>query len=111
MLKSSLEFIKKLIGCFKPEDIEVLNENAELIAGAMKNFLNCMTPKFLSTANTTFETYCDFEPEIPEKISLFKMLGLIKSQEIKTILYVGVEFLRNWMNNNQRRTTDTKQSD
>jgi len=110
LLRAFFEFLHKFVGSFKREDLINLLENAELIADTLKNVLSCLTPKLLESVNTTIKTYMDFKAEIPEKISLFKMISLMKSKEIKVFLYASVEFLRTWMNNNQNATVETEKS-
>jgi uncharacterized protein YjgD (DUF1641 family) len=108
LLKAFGDFVTNFLDCLKPEDFKLLKENCSLIASTVRNMLTGLTPRLLDAVNTSINTLHEFKPEVPEKISFFKMLGLAKSKEIKTLLFVAVEFLKNWLNNFAESKIETK---
>ncbi len=102
------DFVTNFLDCLTPEDVELLTENCTLITSTLRNLLSGILPKLLPIVNMTIDTYREFKPEVPEKISIFKMIGLVKSKEIKTLLFVAVEFLRSWIDNLSKPKIETK---
>jgi uncharacterized protein YjgD (DUF1641 family) len=90
LLKTLREIADKTMVSFSKDELEQLSANSEQLAKILKGLAN---PKLHAMVGTTLETYESFDPTPPKSVSVWGLLKMMTSQNVRRFVHLSISFL------------------